>query len=615
MIQRTTLPTMLALLLGALAPSIAAGAADPPLKLWVRDALTGMAVPGAKAGVAGPGKTVAIEAQADRSGRLSLPDVKSAASIEVSARGYRSLTIAPSRMGAGATATTVWLLPRSRPEELRPEVLAARQLPNATLLHGHVVDVETGRPVPGASALLAGAGTKATTDRSGYFRLYAKGTQVATPETVPDFADLVVSAPGFTSVRLVHIALIEGDFHYVVDLEPGSGETVRDMSHKLYPLGFRPPDELGGSEEPEPRILESLAEPPGTADDLLAELSGASPAKGLGLVTAAATAGGLQVVNPPDQIFVSGFGFFPLEVYVANGLCSEWIASWNFDALFAGSIAYRSYGSWFQINQGSICATTSCQVFQNTFNSRCDTAAQRTTGILLQRGGVVARSEYSAENNSLRCANFSCVNTDLSCGDGSAGSPAAGWPCLSDSHLFDQGTGHCCFGHGRGMCQWGTQAWSRSARLWNWMTDHYYNANGAGSGSRTMFMTSPFDIVGASASSTSVARGTTFTISETLRSFTDWNQPQIMLGASLIGPTAISDPAHDTKVTVLARTSFSVQSRDTAVSRLFTVPSTATVGTYDLLVAIWFDANGNGVIDGNDKPLRTLRFTGLITVR
>lgn len=226
----------------------------------------------------------------------------------------------------------------------------------------------------------------------------------------------------------------------------------------------------------------------------------------------------------------------------------------------------------------------------------------------------MARSEYSAENNSYKCGSYSCVNTDLSCGDGKAGSPAAGWPCLTDGHLFDQGTGRCCFGHGRGMCQWGTQAWSRSAKLWPWMTDHYYNNSGAGSGNRTMYMTSPFDIVSASASSTTVGRGATFTIYETLRSYTDWSQPQIMLGASLIGPSTISDPVNDKKVTVLARSGFSVQYRDTAVSRLFKVPTTATTGTYDLLVAIWFDANGNNVIDGSDKALRTLRYTGLIVV-
>ena len=48
---------------------------------------------------------------------------------------------------------------------------------------------------------------------------------------------------------------------------------------------------------------------------------------------------------------------------------------------------------------------------------------------------------------------LSCTNVDLSCGNGYVGSPSAGWPCLSDS----LSSNHGCFGHGRGMSQWGTQ--------------------------------------------------------------------------------------------------------------------------------------------------------------
>lgn len=573
-----------------------AGAAEAPGKLWIRDAMTGIAIPDAS--VDGT--------KADPSGRLSLPS-KAVGEVEIRAAGYKPMTIRPALGKAvGESANTVWLMPTSRPEALRPEVIEAKKIPNTAMLHGHVVSVETGRPVAGATVRLDGSNLSATTNRDGYFVLYPKGTRVVTPETVPEFADLVISAPGHASVRLAHIALIEEDFHYIVDLRKGSGETVRDMSHKLYPIGFEGVPHGSHMEEP---LEKQAAEAPGTAQDLLARLSVAEKSAEKALIP-----GGLTVINPPDQILVSGYGWFPLEVYVSNGLCSEWIASWNYEALFAGSIAYRSYGSWYQINQGSICNTTSCQVFRNAYNSRCDVAAQRTTGILLQRGGAVARSEYSAENNSLRCSSYSCVNVDLSCGDGRAGSPAAGWPCLSDGHLFDQGTGRCCFGHGRGMCQWGTQAWSRSGWLWNRMTDHYYNASGAGSGNRTMFMTSPFNIVNASPSTTSVFRGGTFTISGTVRSYTDWNQPNVMIGASIVGPGTYSDPGHDNKVTILARTSFSVQSRDTGISRLFTVPSTALPGTYDLLVALWFDTNGNNVIDSNDKPLRTLRVTGALVV-
>jgi hypothetical protein len=374
-------------------PGRPAGAAPPPppppppQRLQVRNALTGVAVPGAKAKGFGSEDRARAEAKADSSGRLSLPGPVQ--TIEISAPGYKSMMIPATPPRPGGPPTAVWLLPTVRPEEMRPEVIEARRAPNTTLLHGHVMSVETGRPVPGATVRVTGGQDWTTTNQDGYFRLTVKGTRVVDHGQVPDLADLVVAAPGYALARLAHIALIEGDFHYVVDLERGTGERVREMGHKLFPPGYQPPspDELDADAEEIASSPASPTEAPGTAQDRLARRSAA----GTGLPTKA-TAGGLQVYNPPDQIQVTGYGWFPLEVYVANGLCNEWISSWNYDSLFAGAIAYRTYGSWYQINRGSICATTSCQVFTNTYNTRCDRAAQRTPGILLQMGGAVAFS-------------------------------------------------------------------------------------------------------------------------------------------------------------------------------------------------------------------------------
>ena len=56
------------------------------------------------------------------------------------------------------------------------------------------------------------------------------------------------------------------------------------------------------------------------------------------------------------------------------------------------------------------------------------------------------------------------------------------------------------------------------------------------------------------------------------------------------------------------------ENRDTTVSRNFTISSSAGVGTYDLLVAIWKDTNGNYQIDGDDLVLRTGRFDNVLYV-
>lgn len=612
----------LALALGLLtalgAPSSAVADDAAELTVQVRDVYTGVAVPAAR-GAATDAVTglVTAESRADDAGRLEVDGALDR--VEISAPGYEPLAIRPALRPADQTSTTVWLRPRRLPNALNPETLAARSQPHTTLLHGHVVDARTARPVDDATVRVVGTETVATTDGEGYFFLHAKGTRVTDPTDRPEIASLLVEKPGYSRVRLADVALFNEDVHFIVDLERGSGEVVRDMSHKMFPKGVplaeaapRDPEAAAGVSATSPLVDAGSA--PATLGVIGLGGAAAPEDDGVTSVTAAATKGGLQLVNPPDQIYVSGYGWYPLEVYVARGLCSEWISSWPQESLDAGSIAYRSYGTAYYQTYGYVCATTSCQVFQNTYVSKCDQAAQTTSGILLERGGSVAFSEYSAENNSYYCSSYSCVNYDRSCGYGYAGSPAYGWPCLSDSHSFSAGPGPCCFGHGRGMCQWGTRAWAYSGWLWNRMVDHYYNASGSGSGDRTMEMTTPLDLVSASPSPSSVARGGSFTISATVRSYTDYGHDDLLLGASILGPSSISDPPHDKAFTALARTSFSVQSRDTGVSRSFDVPSYAPTGYYDLVVAIWYDTDGNGQITSADKALRTFRENNAVYV-
>lgn len=604
------------------APAGAAAQATAPLRsapldpggqgllLQVRDAWTGVAVPGAYA-QAPDGAHGAADGARTKAGATGLVKLSTTpATVTVAAPGYRSMTFRPAQTAeekaALATApdgrTAVWLLPEKRPEEMRIDSIRARSVPGTTMLHGHVVDVARGTPIAGATVRIAGTDETTTTDERGYFVLHAQGTRITSPDEVPELADLLISVDGFKTERLSYIALLEDDQHFVVDMVRGSGEVVRDVSHKMFPEGksiFDQKQAQASVTEEETQAVQRTA-----PSDVAPQAT----------LSTKATFGGLQVVNPPDQIYVSGYGYIPLEVYLANGLCGEWISSWGQESLNAGAVAYRSYGAWYQLNYGYICTTTSCQVYNNSYNSKCDLAAQKTSGILLQLGGSVARSEYSAENDSYACSGYSCVNSDLSCGYPYAGSPSANWSCLYDSHGFTGGPGYCCFGHGRGMCQWGTYDWAKQGQIWNWMVNHYFNANGSGSGSRTMYMTTPLDIVTASTSTSSAARGSTITLNMTVRNYADWGHSNLMFGASLIGPSSHSDPAHDSVFTAPARSSYSTSYKDTTTSRYFTISSGAGTGTYDLLVAIWKDTNGNNQIDSSDLVLRTGRFNGALYV-
>ncbi len=158
-----------------------------------------------------------------------------------------------------------------------------------------------------------------------------------------------------------------------------------------------------------------------------------------------------------------------LETYVQKGLNDEWIASWHIESLKAGTLPYRTYGAYYvyhPINDNYDISNTTCkQVWDDDQSTACTTAAEDTQGQYLETaGGAIAFSEYSAENNCLH-------STACTCGDGYSGN-GDDWPCIEDEVC----RGHDRYGHGRGMCQWGSQRWASGRnKTYDWINDHYYN--------------------------------------------------------------------------------------------------------------------------------------------
>lgn len=200
----------------------------PPLqRLWVRDALTGASIPQARARTIGPSETLSVEFWADPRGRMRVSAGPRTRRIEIFATGYHTTWIEPATFQSGVT--TVWLLPRQRPRPLRPEVVAARRRPNCNLVHGFVVNGNTGSPVAGATVRLAGTEVVTHTNAQGYFLLYALAVRQPSTPVAPQAVDLVVAAPGHVTLRLAHLALHDEGSFAIVDLARGSGETVRDL--------------------------------------------------------------------------------------------------------------------------------------------------------------------------------------------------------------------------------------------------------------------------------------------------------------------------------------------------------------------------------------------------
>mgnify|MGYP000164970854 CR=1 FL=1 len=359
---------------------------------------------------------------------------------------------------------TVWVKSPDTPEELRPSVVLAQLRPAQMFFHGHISDTATGLPLEGALVTARSSGVTARSDGGGYFSMHVAAYE---EEGLPAGEDLTVVIDGYRAHTIRNTALMSGsDTHFIIRMESGAGETSRDDSHKIWlhrPGGEHPHEEQAAIE---------------------------TSVKALPIVTVPETIRvGFDCTTATTCKFVE---IFPIETYVKRGLNDEWFPSWSQDSLRAGAVAYRSYGAWHLAHPRTvsydICSTPSCQANDPDTSVSTDIAVDATTGYVVVQNGEIFRAEYSAELNNLRRPDRSCSNIDpqLVCGDGSAGSPPAFWPCLPDPVC----TGSSCFGHGRGMCQWGTERWARQFKDWRWIVRHYYSDGG---GLRSSVLVGPND--------------------------------------------------------------------------------------------------------------------------
>lgn len=140
-----------------------------------------------------------------------------------------------------------------------------------------------------------------------------------------------------------------------------------------------------------------------------------------------------------------------LERYVRGVLPHEWIRSWKTESLRAGAIAIRTYAAAWIVRGGKYtCAdvddTAYTQVYKDATYPNTDAAVKHTEGLVLVKSGKIVFAEYSAEN----------------------GDPTKSGVSDPPCH------GRSLFGHGRGMCQWGTQRWAKLGKNHRWMALHYY---------------------------------------------------------------------------------------------------------------------------------------------
>lgn len=557
----------------------AAGAMD----LAARDALTGAPLQASIHYGEGSDRQVLLV-----DGRLrSHADPARRSTAVARAPGHHELVFT---LEAGAGAITLLLEPEAEPAAFTRLAARAQAEPGARWLQGHVRRADDGSAIVDAQVSIEDRSTRS--DAQGYFEL------ALAPAIEGDMArsTLQVEAAGIGALSRTGLPRTAGVQRLLLAL----GQATPASSHNEVGALDRGARSVGADDQ-RPLLLPRIATPIGA---LLAPGLAPPATIRVGFADAACTQS--CCTNSCTNTCV-----LPLETYVRRGLDSEWIASWNTQSLRAGSIAYRSYGAWRVAHpirsSFDICSSACCQVNDAGTSSSTDNAIARTPGLMLTRGGSEAASaEYSAENNSWDDPSdgLSCSNNDLSCGNGFAGSPANGWPCLSDS----VGAGHGCFGHGRGMSQWGSQRWAidASARRWPWIVDHYFNDNGAGSAQRTAVMTSPLALANLAAQPASAAPGANLQLGADASNLAGASHAHLLIGASLYrsGVGYIDDSAHDAPLVLASGTQ--------AIARSFQVPPATPAGSYDLLVSLYLDVDENGLISAADLALALATRSGAV---
>jgi hypothetical protein len=572
--------------------------ADRELRARIRDSSTGEAVVATIDVYQGPsegelvtrGARVVTTRSAGSDGWLSLRLEPGSYLLEVSGGGYQSLRARFTAGGHETELVVLWLDPLEPRDYLRPERIWQQLESGMGLFHGHVVDSASGRAVARVRVALADSVGESVTDERGYFTL-PYTVPWTPPGALPETTDLELEAPGYRSLRLRGVLLLEGDTHYLLELSPGEGVIEREAGHRF----FLPPVPtfaplIVGQPPSEPLAGTAVVEPPGSVR--------------VGFADAGCSSTCCTGSCPVTCVF-------SFEHYVRRGLNDEWISSWGPPSLSSGAVPYRSYGAWHTQNPATagydICSSACCQVNDADTSIATDSAVNLTGGIMLTGDGSPFRSEYSAQNNAWDDPNdgLSCSNSDLSCGDGFVGSPTLGWPCLED--LVGLGLG--CFGHGRGMSQWGTFFWEdQQQRSWKWMVNHYYNGNGNPTGLRSSFLTSPIEIGAVSADPAVVDRGSNFQIDLEATNHAAIPHGQVLIGASLFSPATgyLSDPTNDAKVTLEPGVG--------AVFRLFAISPETPDGLYDLVVALWLDIDQDGAIGTQDLVLDQVALTDAVEV-
>lgn len=318
------------------------------------------------------------------------------------------------------------------------------------LIEGYVIDFASGQAMEGVSVTMD-AEVKAISDKTGHYSFFSSAYNlINTDEDKGLRKSIFFSKQGYSSHLVKNLLMAPTKISLNITLELGNEAQVENYFQHV----------LDGTQ----KDVEQYEQNNNRTTAHLPEANTKSLMNSNGCIVPQS----IRVGRNCSCTNCSSVTVMSLQTYTEKGIDDEWITNWQNNAIAAGSIAYRTYGAYFVNhpvkNNFDIASTTCNQVWGPAVYTNCVSAAAATVGIILTTDGVHPTfSEFSAENNGLGAGGASCGN----CKSGTG----SGYPCFSDNV--------CCgktrFGHGRGMCQWGTQRWSQSGKDYLWIVAHYYS--------------------------------------------------------------------------------------------------------------------------------------------
>lgn len=317
---------------------------------------------------------------------------------------------------------------------------------DGAFVNGYVVDEESGKPMKNVN-VLTGKGLTLKTNNDGYFSiLLPEYSVLASDEDKAVRESFTFSFDGYTSVQVTDLLLAPTSILVNITMKKGEGSLVENSFQHVLD-GTLQDVELYEQNVPEDNI--------GSQQKNMASGCSIPSSIRVGVNCSCTSCSSVSVMS--------------LQTYTEKGIDNEWIPTWKPASIAAGSVAYRTYGGWYSNNpvklNYDIASSTCNQVWGATSYANCVAAAQLTAGsILTLNSSLPVRAEYSAENNG------KSASSSVSCGNCKSGTGGL-YPCFSDNL--------CCgknrSGHGRGMCQWGSQRWALSGKDYSWIISHYYS--------------------------------------------------------------------------------------------------------------------------------------------